>query len=1286
MKMDLFRSESMAWARGGVPQDRRHSGGLVQTVRRSAETLLRVQCFALRARGTWLLLVAAATVGAQTPPPAVPTMPAIPARPVRAVPGLPRVGSPVAPSGTNAPAPAASQTLAEAVKTMDFSRTPQALFDAVKSQQAGSTLSEAERFRIAVLLGDWQSVSNALRTLPAEDAMRAYSRLLESLASNSQSAAQFYQQLPPSRNTVSYDEDGEPIPQPNPSAKADKRALFLSDDLYAVIHAAPADLDTSHLTHLATLMKVALGTGGKKDFLARLGKGLRGVGGATPAGRKLAAQLLSTVGWMTDSGPYLPLKREEWDQADTLTLVLTLEFFTQTGLEQRDERQFKKAAELCAFMMQTSRFGSNDRGLFRQATDRFVKLLPALSSEDAEQLIRENFLTQPVILQDLLLVLGESGQQAQKGTDLNLRGQSIATQNALLRVLAARKSPLPEAVNVLVMNWLQEAETTYRSGVQTTINPDMYDNPFVYRPPSYYTQRRGPKTLTSEVVLTNAPSATLIRRLNQGLAQRVKLTLLKVNLMNPKEPMTLETLAGYLKEHPGQEKELCQDYLAAWVRKRSVPPEDPNIIRMRAMGYTISRGQQSPGGIPLTRLRQNQNVTEFKNLLASLRGLSPEPIEATAIVQGFMTIHSGAEVYRQADIETIFGPPEKMNRAELMQLITGMRTKLREQWQDQKVQQDAGTNRTEEETKDEVSRGYRTALELARRGLRPEDADWKQFIVRGQLFFDAAEYEFSRKIKLTDYVSLRDEAFGSYGKAAEIYAAKIPEMPRGQWTMEPYQMWFFVMLGASDLSQLTRAAARSDPGLKRVGDAMRALPGEAAEGHLQKFGQMLADLLSQVPANMKQRFLSAGLQVVGESHPSAKAALDSLNNYKELLDEAQLRVTVDGPTRVGHGQPFGLMISLEHTRQLARESGGFSKYIQAANSNLRMISFPSAGQQRSNYREDFAKNIHAALDETFEIASITFHDANVRAIDLPREGWQETPLAYVLLRAKEAAVDRIPSIQLDMDFSDTSGQVVLPVRSQVQPIDAKEADSPPRPCEELALTFTMDEREWQQGRVVIEVTAKGRGVIPPHVQMLDHTQPGFDVEVTDNGLSITEFVSDGKTRQAHADRNWQFTYKRQKDMRGDARLHFPAIKPGIKTASVEYKHYQDADLVTLDAKQAAAGVALKSRASTALRTAGIVLLLVVAGAAAYLVRRNKGRPSHAGEAGLALPAQINPFTVVAFLRRLQRETNGRLDGEARQALQKQIEEIETSFFRGQPATSGTPDLESVARKWLQAAS
>ncbi len=1183
--------------------------------------------------------------------------------------------------------PPVANNLAAAIAKMKFDRTPEALLQAVKSQSAGGKISDAEKFHIAVLLGDWEAVGKTLATLPEADAKRAYAKLLESVAGNSQSAAQFYQQTPQPQPQIFGGGDEEPTDGSGRQPKTTgKRSPLLPEDFYAIIAASPTDLDVSHLPQISSLVKIALGATGKKDFLAQLEKGLKGIGGTTAPGKKLAAQLLSSLDWIADAAPYLPVKRDDWDQADTFSLVLALEHFTQTGIQNRDERQFKKAAELCAFMMQTSRFGSNDRGLFRQATDRFVKLLPALGTSEAEQLIRENFLTQPAILNDLILALGESGQAAQRGSDLNLRGQSLATQSALVRVLAGRKGALPESLNVLVMNWLTEAETTYRSGMPKLAEDDPEMNQFIYRPPSYYNRRNQAKVVTADVILTNAPTSALIKRLNPGLAQRVNLTLLKVNLLDPTEEMTLTTLKGYLKDHPGQEKELCQDFLNAWVKKRSVPPEDPNITRMRNLGYSISRQQlQAGGGIPLTRLRQNKNVAEFRDLLAALRALSPEPISPNLVIQSFMTIHSGAEVYRAEDIAGIFGPPEKMNRAELMQLVTGMRSKLREQWQDPKTQQSAGTNRNEQDTKDEVSRGYRTALNLIKHGLTEEGADWKDFIVRGQLFFDASEFEFARQIKLSDYVNLRDEAFGSYKQAAKIYAAKVPELPRGQWTLDPYQMWFFVMLGASDLSQLTRAAARSDPGLSQIGDAMRALPGDAAEGHLQKFGEMLGSLLPQVPANMRQRFLSAGLQVIGEKHPSAAAAQVALKNYQELLDEAQLRVAVDGSSRVGHGQPFGMMVSLEHTRQIARESGGFGKYIQSPGGGRNQMMFGGGGSQ-VNYRENFAKNIHGALDETFEIQSITFHDASVRPIDLPREGWQETPLAYVLLRAKEAAVDRIPSIQLDMDFSDTSGQVVLPVRSQVEPIDSKETDAGARPCADLALTFTMDEREWaKDGKVVIEVTAKGRGVIAPHAQMFDFAQPGFDVEVSDNGLSITEFVSDGKMKQANADRNWQFTYKRKKDVRGDAVLKFPTLKSGITVASTEYQHYQDADLIKLDAKQAAAGVALKTGVNRALRTAMLAVLALVAIAAAFFVLRKKNQPPTATAAALALPAQLTPFSVVAFLRRIEREAAAKLDEPARQSLALQIQEIEGAFFRSATAPTNAPDLQAIAQKWWSAA-
>ncbi|MEI6604292.1 MAG: hypothetical protein WCP35_03205 [Verrucomicrobiota bacterium] len=1223
-------------------------------------------------------LAAPAQTNSSTPPPATATPPATP-------PAAAPAAAQVTPPAVDAPPPAAAKPdakpdtgLAAALRTLTYERTPEALLAATRAQRKSGTPSEADNFRMAVLLGDWAGVGKTLAGLPPEDAAAGYTRLLDSLAGNASAVSDVLKAAPANAGDP-YNEQ----PQPSDSNQGKpKPAPLLSEDFYALINAAPANLREENIPALASLVKTALGAGGKKTLLERLVKGWQGLGGTTPEGRMLATQLLSTLGWITDAAPFLTLKSEEWTNADTMQLVFAMEYFTQTGISQRDERQLQHAAEVCAHLLKNSRFGNYTRPQFRLAMDRLVQLLPALDAAAAKKLIREQLFKQTATLADLIAIIGELGQTAAKGKELPPRAASLGTQNLLLQALAEMDGPPPEIAAVLVMNWLTEAEACYRAGGAVAVEMTQAEQMMMNR---YGNQgKNAVKSLPTDTILTNAPPPAILRRLNPGLAQRVELTLLKVNILQPKEA-NIALLREYVKAHPGLERDVCQDVLSAWVAKRTTPAESPQVKQMRAYGmYVPPQMLQAGAGIPLTRLRQNQNIQQFKSLLAQLRMISPEPIDPALVVQSFMTLHSGAEVYRLEDIEAIFGPPEKMVRAELLTLLGGMRSRLQEQWRDPKTQQQAGTNRSEAEAKDEVSRGYKTALELARRGIRAEDGDWAAFITRGQLFFDVSQYEFERQVKLSEYVNLRDEAFASFRKAAEIYAAKLPLLPRGQWTLEAYQAWFIVMLGASDLSQLTTSTARTDPGLKSIGDAMRALPGDAAQRHLEMFGKMLGDFFPRVPANVRQRFLSSGLKVVGEDHPAAKSAMTSLNYYRELLDEVQLRVTIDGPTRVGHTQPFGMFISLEATRQLLRESGGFSKYIQNPNQQKGMMGMmgPQPNQNTAVPRDDFAKNIHAALDETFEVLSLTFHDAAVKTIDLPREGWVESPLLYAVLRAKNAAVDRVPSIQIDMDFIDQPGQVVLPVMSQLLPLDAKDDAVAARPCAELALTLTMDEREWRDGKLVVEIQARGQGIIPALPELFNVQRDGFDLEPVDSNLSVSQFVSDGSRKSPHADRNWQLTYRRHKDLRGDVTFPFPMLQPGIQPASIEYKHYQDADLVAIDAKQAAAGIPLVSHVSNAQRNTLLLTLLAAVLIATILFLRRKLVKTRVITETLAIPAQLTPFTAVAFLRRIQHHHAARLGSTQLSALATQIAELETGYFSS--AQAPTLDLTALTTQWLRA--
>ena len=1169
-------------------------------------------------------------------------------------------------------APAPENKLGKALQSMKFDRSPQALLAATRARRTSDDPSPGEAFQMAVMFGDWELIGTMLKQIPEEDAVAGYTRLLDTLGEQSVPVGMVLKL--PDRGSDEEDpyERSRRLQEERNQSKT-KAAPLLSEDFYALIEASPTDLREENIPAVAKLVKTALGEGGRATLVSKLQQGWKGLGGETPEGRKLATLLLSSLGWIQDAAPFLPLETEQWEEADSTQLVFAMEYFTQSGISNRDERQLQRAAELCAWLMKTARFGNYTRPQFRLAMDRLVQLLPVLEPALAQQLIREQLFNQTATLADLISVIGELGQKAAEGNDLQQRSASLGTQHLILEALVAKEDKLPPNTVVLVMNWLTEAEGCYRAGGAVATDMTQAERMMMRR----YGMNRQPEvnTLPTARILATAPPLDLLPRLNPGLAQRVQLTLLKVNVLQPDEA-DLTLLRDYVKKHPSLAREVCQDVLAGWVSKRTKPAESEQVKRMRAYGmYVPPQMLQTGSGIPLTRLRQNQNIQQFKNLLENLRELSPDPLDPTLIVQAFMTLHSGAEVYQIDDIVAIFGPPEKMVRAELLDLLGGMRARLGEQWRDPATQQAAATNRTEDEAKDEVSRGYRTALELAKRGIREEDADWSSFITRGQLFFDASQYEFDRQIQLTEYVSLRDEAFASFRKAAELYAAQVPNLPRGQWTADPFQAWFFVMLGASDLAQLTSNPARSDPGLTAIGDAMRALPGDAADAHLGMFGKMLGDLFPRVPANVRQRFLNSGLRIIGEDHPAAAVATKSLDYYRELLDEIQLRVTVDGPTSVGHTQPFGVFISLETTNQLLRESGGFGKYLQ---NQVNMGG--GGGAQRQNLRDDFAKNIHAALDETFEVISLTFHDNSVKTIDLPRDGWVETPLLYAVLRAKTPAVDRIPSIQLDMDFIDQPGQVVLPVMSQVQPLDARDDKVPVRPCANLMLDVVMDEREWTDGKLVVEIIARGQGIIPDLDELFDWRRDGFDVEVVEAGLSVSQFVSDGKQRLPKADRNWQLTYSRKPDLKGDVRFSFPSLNPGVEPAAIEYKHYEGADIITLDAAKAAAGVKLPGTAANRTRNVALLVLLVAAVACLIVIvaRRRKSivRPP-SGQ--LTVPAEPTPFNTIAFLSRLREDRAKLLNAQDRAALDAQIREIESACFSGRQANQ--VDLAAMIGKW-----
>jgi hypothetical protein len=398
--------------------------------------------------------------------------------------------------------------------------------------------------------------------------------------------------------------------------------------------------------------------------------------------------------------------------------------------------------------------------------------------------------------------------------------------------------------------------------------------------------------------------------------------------------------------------------------------------------------------------------------------------------------------------------------------------------------------------------------------------------------------------------------------------------------------------------------------------------------------------------------------------------------YRDLVSEIQLVTRLDGSDRVGHGRPFGLFVELRHTEHIERESGGFGKYLQ--NQNQQYFSW-NYGRPTEDYRDKFEEAARKALGERFEVRSVTFHEPSVRSREDGQPGWRVTPYAYVLLQPRGPEVDKVPALELHLDFLDTSGYVVLPVASHPLPVDARDERGEARPCAGLELTATLDERRAAEGLLLCEVKATARGLIPDLEQVLEPIPAGFRLEkLEDQGCAVVRCEAEGGSERAISERLWTLHLRGAQGQSSlPAAFRFPA--PRVDGAKETLQRYVDQDLV-----QVGREVPLEARyGTTAPRWPWVVCLLVIAGAAVAAMRTTGADAGAQLTASpWSLPARIDPFTVQALLARIRAEAP--LGPEAARELDAALHEIDARWFaRGARGSGDGLDLEALARTWVE---
>ncbi len=911
-----------------------------------------------------------------------------------------------------------------------------------------------------------------------------------------------------------------------------------------------------------------------------------------------------------------------------------------------------------------------DRLAVQEALTRAVDLAPKLRADLGQAWLETSFTSRPERGMQILAAIGTATAQSlasapmQPDARLRLLGLQSTSANALLAAAPERASEWGAQLDLLAGNWLREATVTQQLDTSTQRGPGMQRDPYgnvFYFDGGFNMGGNQAQPIPTGKVLELRPGDDWLKSVSPTLRPRLAMVTAQLLLKVSEEEEAFPHIEQVAVSDPRSAQILVDEFLRVWAKNNN-----PNEMGRRANQYVFFFGfEERASGIPLTRSKQERNLTALAGWVERLRAL-PVEVDDKLVVDCFRAAHSTAEVYRVETLERIFGSLAALEPATLASLMQQMRQNLATIWRDPAEQESAGTNRRQKDIQAEVLRGYEIARATIDRARSEHGASWELALASAALAHD--ENNFRHTIgRDGEFTARRAAAFVDFARAAQLYAAVVPEMERDDESVDVYDTWFQAALGACDLKAIAPEHVLATTEVENVRAALQGLPGASAQRHVDRIASQLFAKMSALNPGVKFRFVRAALALVGE-HDLAREARDLYDYYADLVTEIELKTSIDGSAKVGQGQSFGLVVNLVHTAAIERESGGFSKYL--ANQNAANFGF-NYGRPTEDYRDRFETAARATLGSHFKVHSVTFNDPKAHSVADARYGWRITPYAYILLEPLGHEVDAVPSLRLDMDFLDTSGYAVLPVESAVLPLDAAAEVGDPRPFEALDLTLMLDERQAVSGRLLVEVKATSVGVPPAAADLLDLASPGFVLGgVTDNGPSVVQFDPEG--RGVLVERTMTLEYKGPEGAKElPDTFAFPA--PKVEVTQATYLRYADADLVS-----AAPIVDLEQRYGAVKRPWLLWALaaLVAVAAGFYLLRRRA--PKAAPDADpFGLPDRLTPFTLLGYLRTLHAR-NG-LDAAGRGELEREIAALERRFFAD--GAEGPADLEVVARRW-----
>ena len=1140
----------------------------------------------------------------------------------------------------------------ESILQQKFTRDPNELLRHLERVGTSdpATLTANDHFQLRFVTGDWAKLGEELKAMPQDLAVKIYNKMLVDLTEN-------------------------------------RKPVVRLDDIIALSDVSPTELNNDNIRRLGQLLGVAVPMSESFWLVDRLQKGTAKFGGTDPAKRLLAARVLIAGNFRDLARTYLPANDKIAEIADEgvrnelMAFVATQE---QRESTQRSEVQ-KIWDENIRELLEPPSNGKNKAWEKQKPISNISKIITQVPVSTLAPVITELVKSNPETALKLLTALERKVQNDRNG-EVVTRTQNIAVQanvaNLLCDLVKPGEQPWTQVIEMMADVWASEAENTFTQ--KATNNPQRFVLP--------------------EDLMPQAPTGKWLAALSAGMRDRIDVAMSRLILTGANFDQAAERIVEIGKRSARAGAALAEDFLGVWAKTHN--PQIPEQLRRKFNLPDDAR-------IPVTPIMMEKNIESLARMMALFRQAGIAPSDYSKVVDAFDLAYSNAETYRTTHIEKVFGPMDKMDEPLFFLIISRMSKNLGERWRKMDVQKASMTQRDETQTLDLVREGYGTALKLIDGWIAGHGDSSRALTLAGTLLVEWGDFEYfqelvasENKMRMVGYKEKNLQAQDYFNRGAAAYGKQVEKLAPSDYNVAAYLGWFNGLLGISSNGQINLSKAMNRAALTRIREHLVALPGKASKAHISMFAKIVNDRLADekdpLHEDLKYRYLASSL-VITKDDPFTLGAQKQVAYLDELLSEVRLQTRVDGPNTVGRDQDFGIIVSIVHTEAMGR-AAHFGQYLtNDANAGLvKQQRKPSALVKKMRAaqgpRDELELNITEALAPFFDIKSITFATPDIKPRPTAQAGWDETVLAYLHVRAKDASVDKIPPVQLELKFVDLSGPITIPAESAETVIKVATDKIDPRPANNIEITQTLDNRQLNiNGALTLEVKATASGLVPDLEQLLDMKAANAIAVKNVNpheGLQITELNTWADQVAPKSERVWTISLDGDQVRASETPITFSFPQPKAKDAKVVNESYTDMNLTTLKepAVQVGRTMTAKEVAIVAVKSpylwpsiiGGAVLALALI---LWLALRGKGkteRPLRARDV-FTMPKEVDGFAVVALLRRLCSSPLVKLKETQQSELQTDLKRVEAACFGTSAGAMSETDLRAIASKWLRSA-